>query len=1327
MKKFNLKLITPLILTFILQGCLPDSLTKFKKDPPKKSTAAATTTTGGGTPGGPIVDPTTGTVFVPTLPSYFYYLSAATQDKALELGVAASIPPSWDGTLADTTKASLLSPTCEAFDITTGTPVALTTATVRTITPGITLGRTSCVISGTPTSLSSNGTTGNEGKPLNYKIVLSYLSANGLSVLTKTAYINIGVYVKPTSLSYVQNDKLILKGNPAFGVDLTKLQGSIDKTIDYIPTTNLLTSITGIQSVINYADPLSNQIGITKVFSLYVDQVTPLAINKFVDDQGNLQDQIIDKVIGVDDVTVFNVNDYIVSNGFARAQIIEKFKPSAVSTAGTLRIRMKDVNQNFTIGSKLDKDLSGSYSGVYATQLAQITASGGISKIIGKIVYIDTSTSSNIVNIERLAPQSKVNQLTSLYKVLDHTSVANTSVVYLLLRVTNVNNFVFNGNILSKDGLKSGIVKDFDIANNILLVQMSSLLYFTVGDSVDTSFVTPSAYPSYVTQTNIPPTINLQSGNKLDTNGQFYSTKYNVLDIIRTYPVDVNNDIEPIIPSADNYINSYNNITFYISPQLPAGLSFNSKTGAITGRFLTSLDSTLFNVYAVVNGLNTAANTTAVAYVNLAAIDTPKDLILTNKQIITVTDNSKFTEGEDLYKSFVSPDTENLHGKVLRKIGTTKLAIAIYNGPFLKGASLDSGSAFFSEKATITNINPVYYNIALSLNDVSSYAVGDYVNSTAGLGIGATGRVADIDLVNKTLYVQFATPAPSAIVTFAQGDTVKPGVTITQVESENLKLGLTTITAATFLAGTDITSTTNSGYIYTNDSSSGTVLSVSYMSRTDVNGFRVGDAITNAEKFGVSDATIASITHDNFYTVERNVRTIINAVVSSGAGISYSISPALPTGLAINSSTGVISGTPSVLTPRKNYLITAINNLGISQFAFALEVSDFFSLADLSNAPSFILHKVGQNQNGRKCRINANDILSNNGAALDIRCNLEGQEEDVHFNPIKLQAMVGPGICQYIQYAPYYFWQYSPVQTDPTITYATVRTGCANDPTPTADVCAGNYSAYGALGPNCDEGKVKYLVQPTTDSGGGVCANSGAATVQYVQCGGKKVSCMAGPVKDLLTDAKLTTGFRSLIYQTPNGASLNWLYSAPIDKGDLTNIRVSNSTVNNKCTSSNSDVNTWTTKAATTANTTNPFGQSSPYYIFNCLDAANQIKARIRVTIRDWDRNFKINYGIDLDNPSLAVAPQIASDVVNAITTPFMNVTGADTYGNPWNNHADWDNDFTNLGSCSIGAITSEYYCNANGGTWTSGGANYAGACGVKGAGTDYAYPGLSL
>lgn len=44
MKNFNLKFIIPLALTFVLQGCMPDSLTKFQKDAPKKATASATVT-----------------------------------------------------------------------------------------------------------------------------------------------------------------------------------------------------------------------------------------------------------------------------------------------------------------------------------------------------------------------------------------------------------------------------------------------------------------------------------------------------------------------------------------------------------------------------------------------------------------------------------------------------------------------------------------------------------------------------------------------------------------------------------------------------------------------------------------------------------------------------------------------------------------------------------------------------------------------------------------------------------------------------------------------------------------------------------------------------------------------------------------------------------------------------------------------------------------------------------------------------------------------------------------------------------------------------------
>ena len=52
MKTFNKTFIVPLFITFILTGCMPDSLTKFKKDPPKKPTTSTTVSSG------PVLDET---------------------------------------------------------------------------------------------------------------------------------------------------------------------------------------------------------------------------------------------------------------------------------------------------------------------------------------------------------------------------------------------------------------------------------------------------------------------------------------------------------------------------------------------------------------------------------------------------------------------------------------------------------------------------------------------------------------------------------------------------------------------------------------------------------------------------------------------------------------------------------------------------------------------------------------------------------------------------------------------------------------------------------------------------------------------------------------------------------------------------------------------------------------------------------------------------------------------------------------------------------------------------------------------------------------------
>jgi streptogramin lyase len=62
----------------------------------------------------------------------------------------------------------------------------------------------------------------------------------------------------------------------------------------------------------------------------------------------------------------------------------------------------------------------------------------------------------------------------------------------------------------------------------------------------------------------------------------------------------------------------------------------------------------------------------------------------------------------------------------------------------------------------------------------------------------------------------------------------------------------------------------------------------------------------------------------------------------------YTISPALPAGLTFNTTTGVISGTPTAVTAAANYTITAYNYYGSSSTAVNIAVSN--SLMDISDA-----------------------------------------------------------------------------------------------------------------------------------------------------------------------------------------------------------------------------------------------------------------------------------------------------------------------------------------------------------------------------------------
>jgi hypothetical protein len=92
----------------------------------------------------------------------------------------------------------------------------------------------------------------------------------------------------------------------------------------------------------------------------------------------------------------------------------------------------------------------------------------------------------------------------------------------------------------------------------------------------------------------------------------------------------------------------------------------------------------------------------------------------------------------------------------------------------------------------------------------------------------------------------------------------------------------------------------------------------------------------------VNDIAPSSLSYNNVQQVFFKNDPIVNLIptISGGAVSSYSISPALPTGLSINVATGVISGTPTVAAAMTTYTVTATNASGSSSFGVVITVNN---------------------------------------------------------------------------------------------------------------------------------------------------------------------------------------------------------------------------------------------------------------------------------------------------------------------------------------------------------------------------------------------------
>jgi hypothetical protein len=77
---------------------------------------------------------------------------------------------------------------------------------------------------------------------------------------------------------------------------------------------------------------------------------------------------------------------------------------------------------------------------------------------------------------------------------------------------------------------------------------------------------------------------------------------------------------------------------------------------------------------------------------------------------------------------------------------------------------------------------------------------------------------------------------------------------------------------------------------------------------------------------------------------------------TGGLASSWSVSPALPTGLSLSATTGVISGTPSSATSAANYTITATNSGGSSSSILSIAVETPVVPSISYSASSFVLN-----------------------------------------------------------------------------------------------------------------------------------------------------------------------------------------------------------------------------------------------------------------------------------------------------------------------------------------------------------------------------------
>uniref|UniRef100_UPI00190035FE beta strand repeat-containing protein n=1 Tax=Prolixibacter bellariivorans TaxID=314319 RepID=UPI00190035FE len=404
-------------------------------------------------------------------------------------------------------------------------------------------------------------------------------------------------------------------------------------------------------------------------------------------------------------------------------------------------------------------------------------------------------------------------------------------------------------------------------------------------------------------------------------------------------------------------------VSYSVSPALPAGLSLNTTTGVISGTPTAIMATATYTVTA----MNTGGS--ATAQISITVNDVAPSISYSSPQTYTrgtaIASLSPTSTGGAVVSYSVSPALPaglslNTTTGVISGTPTAITATATYTVT----ATNTGGSATAQISITVNDVapsisysSPQTYTKGTAIASLSPTSTGGMVDSysvspalPAGLSLNTTTGVISgtpTAITATTTYTVTATNtggsatagisitvndvAPS--ISYATPQTYTKGTVITALSPTSTGGAVVSYSVSPALpAGLSLNTTT--GVI------SGTPTAVAATATYTVTATNTGGSATAQISITVNDVA-PSISYATPQTYTRGMAIAsLSPTSTGGTVVSYSVSPALPAGLSLNTTTGVISGTPTAITATATYTVTAANTGGSATAQISITVND---------------------------------------------------------------------------------------------------------------------------------------------------------------------------------------------------------------------------------------------------------------------------------------------------------------------------------------------------------------------------------------------------